>query len=255
MAMETLTLLTDFGTRDFFVGALKGAVLKACPSCRIVDISHEVEIFDIRRAAFLLWATWRSYPEGTVHLTVVDPGVGTQRALLHMERDGHHFFAPDNGLLTYVHTGQEELHRVLYPADLKAAASPTFHARDLFAPTVGRFLGDQTVEMEPCADAIMLPYQPPLKGEDGSVRGQVMEVDRFGNLITDLPLAWMQYGRGSVKVRGRALGIWTLAYEELQGQDPGMLPGSLGTLEIAVRKGSAARALGSGIGDPVAYQP
>jgi S-adenosylmethionine hydrolase len=82
-----------------------------------------------------------------------------------------------------------------------------------------------------------------------------MEVDRFGNLITDLPLAWMTYGKGTVKVRNHALGIWALAYEELQGQDPGMLPGSLGTLELAVRKGSAAKALGVGIGDPVGYQP
>lgn len=254
MAMETLTLLTDFGTRDFFVGALKGAVLTAHPSCRIVDISHEVEIFDIRRAAFLLWATWRSYPRGTVHLTVVDPGVGTQRALLYMERDGHHFFAPDNGLLTYVHTGQEEFKKVLYPAELKAAASATFHARDLFAPSVGWFMGGQKVEMEPCGEPILLPYQPPMKGDGGSVRGQVMEVDRFGNLITDLPLDWMKYGKGSVKVRGRGLGIWALAYEELQGQDPGMLPGSLGTLELAVRKGSAAKALGAAIGDPVGYQ-
>lgn len=255
MAMETLTLLTDFGTRDFFVGALKGSLISACPSCRIVDISHEVEIFDIRRAAFLLWATWRSFPQGTVHLTVVDPGVGTQRALLHMERDGHHFFAPDNGLLTYVHTGQEAIRKVVYPAEFKAAASPTFHARDLFAPSVGRFMGGGRLDMEPCEDPILLPYQPPLRGDGGSLRGQVMEVDRFGNLITDLPLAWLKYGRGSVKVRGRALGIWTLAYEELQGQDPGMLPGSLGTLEIAVRKGSASKTLGAGIGEPVAYHP
>jgi hypothetical protein len=253
--METVTLLTDFGTRDFFVGALKGSLLRHCPTARIVDLSHEVEIFDIRRAAFLLWATWRSFPEGTVHLTVVDPGVGTQRALLYMEREGHHFFAPDNGLLTYVHTGQEEFKRVLYPDDLKTAACPTFHARDLFAPSVGRFMSGRAPAMEPHHDTILLPYQPPLKGDDGSVRGQVMEVDRFGNLITDLPLAWMKYGKGSVKAKGRGLGIWALAYEELQGQDPGMLPGSLGTLEIAVRKGSAAKALGAGIGDTVLYQP
>ena len=255
MTMATVTLLTDFGTRDFFVGSVKGALLKECPDCRIVDISHEVEIFDIRRAAFLLWASWRAFPEGTVHLTVVDPGVGTQRALLHMEREGHHFFAPDNGLLTYVQTGQEEIHKVRYPAELKAAACPTFHARDLFAPSVGRFMSGQKLEMEPCADPILLPYQPPMKGEAGSVRGQVMEVDRFGNIITDLPLAWFQYGKGSVKVRGRALGIWALAYEELKGQEPGLMRGSLGTLEIAVRRGSASKALGASIGEPVVYQP
>jgi hypothetical protein len=255
MTIATVTLLTDFGTRDFFVASVKGALLKECPDCRIVDISHEVEIFDIRRAAFLLWASWRAFPAGTVHLTVVDPGVGTQRALLYMEREGHHFFAPDNGLLTYVHTGQETVYRVEYPEDLKARASTTFHARDLFAPCVGRFIKGNGPVRTPFTDHILLPYTPPEKSGGGIARGQVMEVDRFGNLITDLPAAWIPWGTGALKVRNSTLRGWFRAYEELKGHEPGMLPGSLGTVELAVRRGSAAKTLAVGVGEPVVYLP
>jgi S-adenosylmethionine hydrolase len=255
MTKAIVTLLTDFGTKDFFVAAVKGALLSECPECRLVDITHEVEIFDIRRAAFLLWATWRTFPEGTTHLTVVDPGVGTQRALLYLEREGHHFFAPDNGLLTYVYSGQESLHIVDYPADLKAKASPTFHARDLFAPCVGRFVKGDKLDFKPCDEPVLLPYQPPMKGDGGIVRGQIMEVDRFGNIITDIPVVWLSWGEGTVKVHGKSISGWAGAYEDLKGQEAGMLRGSLGTLELAVRRGSASKVLGASIGEPILYQP
>ena len=255
MTKAIVTLLTDFGTRDHFTASVKGALLKQCPGCAIVDITHEVPPFDVRRAAFLLWASWRSFPQGTAHLAVVDPGVGTGRAFLHMEREGHHFFAPDNGLLAYVLPGHERLNRIVFAPELAAKASPTFHARDLFAPCVGKFLNGEVPVQIPFTTPVLLPYAAPMKLHDGSVAGRVMEVDRFGNLITDLPLEWLAWGRGEISVGGRTLRRWAASYEDLTEGEAGLLKGSLGTLEIASRRTSAAKTLGVGAGSTVVYVP
>lgn len=255
MGMAIATLLTDFGTRDFFVGSVKGALLRECPDCRIVDISHEVPPFDVRRAAFILWASWRAFPAGTAHLAVVDPGVGTSRAFLHMEREGRHFFAPDNGLLTYVLHGCAALNKIVFPPEAEAQASCTFHARDLFAPCVGRFLKGAKPAQASISAWALLPYTQPIKRADGSALGRVMDADRFGNLITDLPVEWLEWGRGTVSIAGRALGVWARAYDELPTREPGMVQGSIATLEIAVCRGSAADVLGVGAGEAVEYRP
>jgi len=253
MTKAIVTLITDFGLRDHFAASVKGALLKECPDCAIVDITHEVPPFDVRHAAFLLWASWRAFPRGTAHLAVVDPGVGTARAFLHMEREGHHFFAPDNGLLTYVLPWHDHLNRIVFPPELAANASPTFHARDLFAPCVGGFLNGEIPEQLTFAAPVRLTYAAPMKLKEGSATGRVMEVDRFGNLITDLPLEWLTWGRGEISIGGRALRRWAQSYEDLPEGEVGLLKGSLGTLEIASRRSSAAKTLGVGAAATVVY--
>jgi len=259
-----LTLLTDFGLDDYYVAALKGVVLAGAPGTTIVDISHGVPPGSVEIAAFLLAAAAPAFPPGTVHLAVVDPGVGSARRILVAEPAGplagQVFLAPDNGLLTSFLGGT--LRSAERPDLYRPGPGDTFHGRDRFAPLAAALLAGAAPAAlgPPIADPIRLDVEPPRR-EGGALVGRVVHVDRFGNLVTDIPTAWL--GGGSqdsdgrpavlpVEVGGRvATARVATHYRELPPGEAGLLPGSLGTLELALDGGRLAAEWGVGRGAPV----
>jgi S-adenosylmethionine hydrolase len=235
-----VTLLTDFGTADSYVGELKGVLLSLAPGAVVVDVSHHVPPGDVAAASYVLGRVWRTFPAGTVHLAVVDPGVGTRRRALAAEAAGHRFVAPDNGLLSDVFAVAEA--RVV-SVPIPAAASRTFHGRDVFAPAAARLAsGVSLAEVgTPVSDLVHLPPRK-LFREGSDLVGQVVYVDGFGTLVTNLPGGEVAAG---AMVR---LGAYTVALQATFADVPPgetvAFVGSGGTVEIAVRGGRADVVLG-----------
>jgi S-adenosyl-L-methionine hydrolase (adenosine-forming) len=244
-----ITLLTDFGTTDSYVAEVKGVLLSAAPDVSLVDVSHSVPPGDIRAAAYLLGRIWHRFPRGTVHLAVVDPGVGTDRPALALAAHGHYFVGPDNGLFTLV-LRDAEVQIVSLPTP--AAASATFHARDLFAPAAAALAtGVPLANLgEPLATTpVRVAYAEP-RYEGKTVVGQVIYVDRFGTLVTNLtPDLVPSYA--AVEVEGLELGPLRRTFGDVPTGGLVAYVGSGGQVEIAVRDGSAARRLGMGVGGRV----
>src|SRR5688572_29785189 len=185
-----IALLTDFGTQDHYVGAMKGAILSVCPEAQLVDIVHELPPHDVEAAAFALAAAHPAFPPGTVFLTVVDPGVGSSRRALVLETRGWRFVAPDNGLLTLILADHPDarLHEVTNTSLFRDEVSATFHGRDVFGPVAGHLARGLPLEEvgPPARDPVRLSL-PPLRRHDGaSWEAAVLHVDRFGNLTTNL---------------------------------------------------------------------
>ncbi len=245
-----VTLLTDFGLADYYVAAVKGVVLSEAPGVTLVDVSHEVPPGAIATASFLLAAAAPSFPPGTVHLAVVDPGVGSARRLLAVTAHGQRFLAPDNGLLT-PWLAQGEVVAVERPDLVRPSPGQTFHGRDRFAPLAaflarGGTVGELGARV---SDAVRLA-QPPPERRSGELLGRVVHVDRYGNLVTDLPSAWL-VGSFVAEAGGRRIETLASHYAALPAGQPGLVPGSLATLEISVRGQSAAALLAVGVGAPV----
>ena len=246
--MPIITLITDFGTADPYVGEIKGVLVSASPDVRIVDVSHAVPPGDLKAGAFILGRVWRRFPLGTVHLIVVDPGVGTARAALACRSGGHLFVAPDNGVLTPV-LGEPGAMVVALPTP--EAASFTFHGRDLFAPAAAALAGGIAVER------LGVPHAAPVRLESPSpfyqgktVVGEVIYVDRFGNLVTNLgPEEAPAYG--VLEAEDTVIGPLHRTFGDVKSGEIVAYFGSGGTVEIAVRDGSAARRLGLGVGGEV----
>lgn len=261
--MPILTLLTDFGSTDYYVGAVKGTVLRllgdAGVRTRLVDLSHDLPAGDVEAAADLLAAAAPTFPPDTVHLAVVDPGVGSERRILAARAAGQLFVAPDNGLLTPFFDAavgpedpQEMIRNVTRTDLFLDAPGSTFHGRDRFAPTAAALLrGEPLADLGPAVDdPVRLERPRPRREEtsDGTVlHGRVTRVDRFGNLVTDVPAAWVEpAGTGAsgrprrVEVAGRATERWVRHYAELPPDAAGALIGSLGTVELSLRDRSLA---------------
>jgi S-adenosylmethionine hydrolase len=266
--MTILTLSTDFGTEDEYVGVMKGVILSIAPEVRLVDLSHQIPPQDVRRAAFLLMNAVPYFPPDTVHLAVVDPGVGTERRPLAVRTPAGTFVGPDNGLFSWVlarvpEWGAVEIREPAYRLPL---VSSTFHGRDIFAPAAAYLAAGVPLErLGPrLTDPVRLP-PPRLEVSDFAVKGEVLYADRFGNLVTSIGrFRWdgdrlvlapaFRPASGEVTV-GVAAARVVLAGVELQGVrrtygevavgEPLALVGSSGFLEIAVRQGSAAAALGA----------
>jgi S-adenosyl-L-methionine hydrolase (adenosine-forming) len=244
--MSLVTLLTDFGTSDSYVAEMKGALLSAAPGLTLVDVTHAVPPGDVRAGAYLLGRTWHHFPAGTIHLAVVDPGVGTERAALALAAHGHYFVGPDNGLLTRVLRDAEVQVVVLPTPD---GASPTFHGRDVFARAAAALAGDTPLaELGPPFGGIpvRLAYREP-HHEGKSVVGEVMYVDRFGTLVTNLTPGLVP-SYAVIEVEGLEVGPLRRTYGDVPTGGLVAYVGSGGQVEIAVRDGSAARRLGMGIG-------
>jgi S-adenosylmethionine hydrolase len=256
MAPPLLTLLTDFGLDDYYVAAVKGTVLRLAPGTQLVDISHQIEPGNIAAASFLLAAAAPAFPDGTVHLAVVDPGVGSQRRILVAESAAGLLVAPDNGLLTPLLPGARV--RSVECADLfLAAPGATFHGRDRFAPVAAFLLrGGAPGDLGPeIADPVHLDRHPPRR-EPGLLSGVVIHIDRFGNLITDIPAAWLPEAlTGAAPATARTthilarVGSHTAAqladhYEQIPRYGVAVMIGSLGTLELAMRGEDLARRWG-----------
>jgi hypothetical protein len=251
-----VTLLTDFGTRDGYVGALKAVISAAAPGVLIDDVAHDVSRGDVTSAAYALGRYWRLYPKGVVHLAVVDPGVGTPRRALACEADDRFLVAPDNGLLSRVLESASrwrlvELSGGVTPDSIRTGRSFTFHGRDVFAPAAAHLaLGRALEELGGFLSDPFSIEEPSPSRETGSCRGVVVAVDRFGNLLTNLPGSWLVRGRGDAEVRGRRAHAAT-TYADVAPGDLVALVSSDGRVEIAVRDGSAAELLGAEPGTEV----
>ncbi len=246
MPGDIITLLTDFGTADSYVAEVKAALLAQPHGATLVDITHQMPPGDVRAGQYLLSRVWRRFPTGTVHFVVVDPGVGTSRRALAAEASGHYFVAPDNGLLSPL---PETARFVALP--IPESAAPTFHARDVFAPAAAQLaIGTALTHL---GHLITDPYRSPLPAPrvDGlAVVGEVIYVDRFGSLVSNIPGEQVAPGV-RIKVAGTDVGSLRRTYGDV---DPGQLlayVGSDGSVEVAVRGGSAARLLGVGVGAEV----
>jgi S-adenosyl-L-methionine hydrolase (adenosine-forming) len=247
--MPVITLLTDFGTADAYVAEMKAVLLSAVPGAALVDLTHAVPPGDLRAAAYLIGRAWHRFPAGTVHLAVVDPGVGTARAALALGRDGHWFVGPDNGLFTAVlHDAAVEMVTLPTPD----GAAPTFHGRDLFAPAAAALAEGIPLHTlgEPFSGVPhRLSYREP-HYEGKVIVGEVVYVDRFGTLVTNLgPELVPDYA--VVEVEGLAIGPLRRTFGDVPTGGLLAYVGSGGQVEIAVRDGSAARRLGLGVGGRV----
>jgi len=237
--MMIITLLTDFGTTDGYVAEVKGALLRRAPEAVLVDVAHDLAPGDVVAAAYVLGRAWRAFPDGTVHLAVVDPGVGTPRRALAGEAGGHRFVAPDNGLLTSALEGRAF---DVVALEVPVGASSTFHGRDVFAPAAARLaVGEPLAALGPrVVDPVLLPPAR-LERRGGDLVGTVVHVDHFGTLITNLPGAGLAPG---AIVR---LGAYDLelrkTFADVAPGYPVAFVGSGGTVEVAVRDVRADAAL------------
>lgn len=243
-----LTLTTDFGTRDHYVGAMKGVVMSVAPQVRVFDISHEIPSFDVAEGAFAIAQSFPHYPDGTVHVVVVDPGVGSARRPVAVAAGGHWFVAPDNGVLSLVleAAGRFEAREV----DLRHGLprmSTTFHGRDLFAPVGARLaIGLPFDEIGPEATALV--RMDPAAASDG--RGRVLHVDRFGNLVTSFRASDLPEG-ASLALGDRTVSARARAYASMPAGRLFLIVGSSGYVEVSMNRGSAADALGVRAGEAV----
>jgi S-adenosylmethionine hydrolase len=253
-----VTLTTDFGLRDAYVAEMKGVMLgiarAAGQSLQLIDVTHDVERHDITEGALALEAAAPFFPSGTVHLAVVDPGVGTARRGLALAADGHLLVGPDNGLFTPFLAGDSWRAFEIAEADFRLPmVSRTFHGRDLFAPAAAHLaLGLDPARLGPAvSDPVRLAW-PEVRAVAGAVAGAVVHTDRFGNLITSIHARWVEPLDAGVVIRvgGREVPL-AGTYADLPTGRPGALVGSGGRLEIAVREGSAAAVLRAQRGTPV----
>ena len=255
MTARRITLLTDFGTRDGFVGAVKGVLAALVPDAVVDDVAHDLPAGDVRAAARAVARYWGRYPAGTVHLVVVDPGVGTERRALACSASGRLLVGPDNGVLTpALSAADARCVRIdewrLGPGVGKGAGiAPTFHGRDLFAPAAAALAtGHGLEEIGPAvSDPLLLVHPTPTRDERGA-QGEVVAVDHFGNLTTNLPGSWAELG-DVIELAGRRLELLR-TYAEAPAGEALALVDSEGWIEIAVRDGSAARLLGVAEGAP-----
>lgn len=253
-----LTLLSDFGTRDPFVGLMKGVVLGLAPSARLVDLGHENEPYDVGAAAFWLARGYGYFPPGTVHLAVVDPGVGSSRRAIAAIAGGHAFVGPDNGLLAeaFARAGgaSEVVELDVARAGRGGEPSATFHGRDLFAPAAARLLlGVALGELGEAVDRASITPSPlpASRREGGAIVGEIVVVDHFGNLITNLEADPRLAGKGArVQWAGGELAL-SRTYADAAPGAALALVNAFGVVEIAVREGSAAAAFGLGKGGRV----
>ncbi|MCX8091909.1 MAG: SAM-dependent chlorinase/fluorinase [Verrucomicrobiae bacterium] len=245
--MQLITLTTDFGLRDWFVGTMKGVIHRIAPRAVIVDITHEIPPGDIRSGAFALAAAWRFFPTGSVHVAIVDPGVGSARAAIAVRTARGTFVGPDNGVLSSALVGESILgiRRLTNERFFLTPLSHTFHGRDVFAPVAAHLCrGARFDTLGPEAeDFVRLPQAPPRRC-GGTIQGRVLYVDRFGNAITNIPNAWIESARAGIFLRGKRIGPLASFYQAVpRGRAVGV-PGSTGFLEVAVNGGNAAKRFG-----------
>jgi hypothetical protein len=258
---RVITLLTDFGLRDSFAGAMKGVMLSVNPDLMFVDISHLIPRHDIHTGAFVLSQACSYYPPGTIHLAVVDPGVGTARKALVVSTGGHFFVAPDNGILTYVLNGAESFaaHEITADHYFHRPISTTFHGRDVFAPIAAWLSRD--IPLRQFGPELAQPVRLKIPGltrvRDALIQGAVLAVDGFGNLITnlkpeDVPVYGAVPDRSCKIVAGkREITSFRRTFGDGNPGELFVIPGSSGYLEIVMRNQSAAAELQIGPGAPV----
>lgn len=255
--MSIITLLTDFGWKDGYVGVMKGVILSIAPHVALVDISHDIAPQDVRDAAYVLSTAMPYFPSDTIHLVVVDPGVGSERRAIAVRTAQGTFVAPDNGVLSYALaiSPPQVAVSLTNPCYHLAQVSSTFHGRDIFAPAAAHLArGVPITELgEPVHDLITFPLPRPQTQADGSLIGQVMHIDRFGNVITNLHREDIPWPDEALvfELGGQLITGLKVTYAQGQPGEPLALIGSDGYLEIAITGGNAARCLSVHIGDRI----
>jgi len=260
-----ITLTTDFGLADSYVGTMKGVILNIAPTTRIVDITHDVSPQNIHQAAYIVQTFYRYFPSGTIHLVIVDPGVGSARGAVALGTPNAVFVAPDNGVLTYVwrdaldRWGAEacEVIELANPRFWLPQISNTFHGRDIFAPVVAHLsAGAALQELGPRRPRITeADLEQPAVGRNGELVGRIIHLDHFGNCITNItPDHLEQVGLHQqliVKIIDQRIAGISRTFSDVAVGALIAVIGSNNRLELAVRNGSAAQTLGVGIGDTV----
>ena len=261
MKRPVITLLTDFGLRDHFVGVMKGVILRICPDAMVVDITHDLPPHAVGEAAFLLACAYPYFPAGTVHVAVVDPGVGGARRPIAARCDERLFVGPDNGILTYAvaEAGRWQAVEIAKPQYRLSSVSATFHGRDIFAPAAAYLATGVAVEAlgPPITDLAMLQFPEPIETPHG-LEAHIIHVDRFGNLITDLReerlTEWLS-GESAESIvmestQTRVRGV-SRSYDAVPEGRLLAIIGSSGRLEIAINRGHAGNLLRLRSGDSI----
>lgn len=262
--MAIITLITDFGLNSEYVGAMKGVILSINPSARIVDINHQLDPYDTMGAAYQIKAYYSFFPRGTIHVAVVDPGVGGSRHIIAIQLDGYTFLAPDNGILSLVvEEGQMESGLIIENDQyFLKPVSQTFHGRDIFAPVAAHLsLGEDFRNMGKPVESHqlhLLDFQKAYFSDEGQLIGHIVSIDRFGNLITNIESSKIdmlsdEFSRERIeitvnrqRIRGLSSSFDSVAYQTTLG-----IIGSRGYLEIAVNCGSAQQVIDAARGDKV----
>jgi S-adenosylmethionine hydrolase len=252
-----ITLLTDFGNADYFVGAVKGAILSVNPRAIIVDITHDVPPQDVEAAAFTLLASYQTFPAGTIHVAVVDPGVGSARRPIVVRAGGQLFVGPDNGLFTYIYD-REPSHQVVHVTSdkyFRPSPSTTFHGRDIFAPVAGALSnGVKPEDLGPrIADTVRLKISlTPEVLRNGNIKGRIIHIDRFGNCITNLTRDLVDSNNHpTLVIKQKQIRTFRDFYSSASAKTLFGIWGSAGFLEISINGRSAAEVLRAKRGETV----
>jgi S-adenosylmethionine hydrolase len=271
--VRLISLTTDFGLSDSYVGAMRGVISSIAPGVPLVDITHKIAPQDVRSAAFVLWAALPYFPAASVHLVVVDPGVGTGRRALASETSWGVLVGPDNGVFSYVWAAAPARSTVELsnPAYWRSTVSSTFHGRDIFAPVAAHLAAGVSLAAlgSPLSAPVRLPA-PHLSATESRLRGEILHIDHFGNAITSIGrLVWdgellyldpafgtiqprvVNPARLVVRIGERDVGSIRRTYGDVPPGELCALVGSEGLLEIAINQGGGAPALGIDVGDPV----
>ena len=234
-----MTFLSDFGHRDAYAAQVKAVILSHVPDAQIIDITHDIEPYGIVSAAWLLSTTYPHFPQGTVHLAVVDPGVGTDRAILEVRKKGHVFIGPDNGIFSFLYPADEVREITWRP---EGAVSSTFHGRDIFAPLAARILAGHGLGLPgvPKHDPVAFDVKSPM----------VVHIDTFGNVITNIPCNDLKAGC-SLEVNGMKVTAAAGTFADIPEGGLGLICGSASTIEIAANRARASDIIGAKSGMPV----
>jgi S-adenosyl-L-methionine hydrolase (adenosine-forming) len=259
--MSVISLLTDFGTDDAYGGIMKGVILTIAPKAQLIDITHQISPQNLIQAAYQIHSAYRYFPKGTVHVIVVDPGVGSQRSILAVAADEHFFLAPDNGVLTLIIEKSPICRVVKVENELffLTPVSNTFHGRDIFAPVAARIsLGTDIAKLgsnfSP-AEVVRLSLPKPIPIGKGKFAGTIIDIDRFGNLITNIDevmirsLLSQSSGNIVVHIKGHIIAGLSGSYADASPGTPLAILGSRGYLEISVNRGNAKRHFDAIFGD------
>ena len=262
--MSIITLLTDFGLNDEYVGTMKGVILSVNPSAMIIDITHNIDPHDIIQAAFTIKSSYKFFPKGTVHVTVVDSGVGGSRAIIAIEMAGHIFLAPDNGILTLlIKEGNiDKIIRVDNKKFFLKSVSQTFHGRDIFAPVSAHISSGVEINQigTPITknDLVKLSIPEPRISDKGELIGSIVSIDRFGNLITNIDSNCLKNfckpeagEKPEIRIGDSKIVGLSKSYENSEFNSPLIIIGSRGYLEIAINCGSAKKYLKAEKGDTI----
>jgi S-adenosylmethionine hydrolase len=246
-----IAMLTDFGTSDYYVAAMKGVILSINPQANIVDVTHEIKPQNIDSAEFILRAVYGDFPVGTIFLCVVDPGVGSARRAIIVKSQNYIFVGPDNGTFSFVITKNTHITSIENDSYFRKPVSNTFHGRDVFAPTAAHLsIGVPPAEFGPeVRDPVTLPSPDLRPLDNGELEGRIIYIDRFGNLVTNIT-AEQARSAFQLEISGRLIIGRRTAYAGAEPGKPFLVVGSAGFIEVSINGGSAAELLKASVGTP-----